>query len=218
MLSPSVNPRVPNRPICPRAQRKISSSGERPGTEAPWGSTQANYLHVMALGGCWGHCPAPPPPQQWRLQEKAHTLGLGSGGKRDVSGQERREPTHSSEKHCRADLFLPKMVTDLCMSGFWEKEAILMARDMDFEPRIAFRLWFGYTNSGNSNILNKFISFCALLILNLLSCCSSSRALCARKAICPSPALQTGPSLPLQSSVQTGFSKNCQLSLCKIIA
>jgi len=60
-------------------------------------------------------------------------------GRRAERGQESRANILFREA-LKADLFVPKMATGLCVCRFQEKEAILMARDMDFEPRMGFRL------------------------------------------------------------------------------
>lgn len=127
-------------------------------------------LTQCSSGSMLGILPAPSPSHiswgLWGGKELAH-LGLEWGGE-GCGGQENKNNSLFREAP-RADLFIPKMAIALCTCRFLIK--ILMARDIDFEPKMGFRLWFGYINSGNSNILNNFISFlCALFILNSPSC------------------------------------------------
>lgn len=147
------------------------------------------------------------PAEGWR--RSLHLLGRGWGGsavrgrresRDDIPFRETRQgrPVHPKEGNC----FVYVQV--------WIK--ILMSRDIDFEPKMGFRFWFGYTNSGNTSILNNFISF---LVPYLLAHLLVSQVLSPSGPIGCSPSSSSCPDMKppsLSSLVQTGFSTNCQLS------
>lgn len=135
------------------------------GKWGPSGAARADHSRGAALGGCWGLASLPHPhPFQPRAGGGAYTSGWDVGGEGGLWEDRRAGTTHSlfrealqvrpvHPKGGNCFVYMPVLIK------------ILMAWDIDFEPKMGFRFWFGYTNSGNSNILNNFISFFGALFI-----------------------------------------------------